>query len=72
MIQGYILTTPQGQIVDCNEALAQMFGFDSCADGLAATAPEQTEITILLESSTELETHIFLHFFCSVELLRQQ
>jgi len=56
------LTTPQGQIVDCNEALAQMFGFDSCADVLAATAPEQMEITILLESSTERRTYFYTSF----------
>ena len=33
-----ILTTPQGQIVDCNEAFARIFGYDSRAAVLAGTA----------------------------------
>ena len=28
-VAGTILTTPEGRIVDCNEACAQIFGFDS-------------------------------------------
>jgi len=32
------LTTPQGQIVDCNEAFARIFGFDSRTEVLATTA----------------------------------
>src|SRR6266550_3868124 len=33
------------------------------------TTPEHTEITIQLEGSTELETHMVRHFFCSVKQL---
>jgi PAS domain S-box-containing protein len=32
------LTAPQGQIVDCNEAFARIFGFDSRTEVLARTA----------------------------------
>ncbi len=37
-VAGAILTTPQGQIVDCNEAFARIFGFDSRTEVLAGTA----------------------------------
>ena len=33
-----ILTTPEGLIVDCNDALVRMFGFDSRSEVLAKTA----------------------------------
>jgi len=33
-----ILTTPEGLIVDCNDAFARMFGFDSRTEVLAKTA----------------------------------
>lgn len=37
-VAGAILTTPEGKIVDCNDAFVRMFGFDSRADVLARTA----------------------------------
>lgn len=37
-VAGAILSTPQGQIVDCNEAFARIFGFDSRSEVLKATA----------------------------------
>src|SRR5260370_35419932 len=37
-VAGAILTTPQDQIVDCNEAFARIFGFDCRAEALARTA----------------------------------
>ena len=37
-VAGAILTTTQGRIVDCNEACAQMFGFNSREEMLAHTA----------------------------------
>ena len=37
-VAGTILTTPEGRIVDCNEACAQIFGFDSREEMLAHSA----------------------------------
>jgi PAS domain S-box-containing protein len=37
-VAGAILTTPEGMIVDCNDAFVRMFGFNSRAEVLARTA----------------------------------
>jgi len=37
-VAGASLSTPEGKIVDCNDALVRMFGFDSRIDVLARTA----------------------------------
>jgi len=37
-VAGAILTTPEGKIVDCNDAFVRMFGFDSRISVLAGTA----------------------------------
>ena len=37
-VAGVILTTPEGRIVDCNEACAQIFGFDSREEMLGHSA----------------------------------
>jgi PAS domain S-box-containing protein len=37
-VAGVILTTPEGRIVDCNEACARIFGFDSRETMLARSA----------------------------------
>ena len=37
-VAGIVLTTPEGRIVDCNEACARIFGFDSRKDMLAHSA----------------------------------
>jgi two-component system cell cycle sensor histidine kinase/response regulator CckA len=37
-VAGAILTTPDGRIVDCNEACARIFGFDSRETILARSA----------------------------------
>src|SRR3979411_815525 len=37
-VAGTILTTPEGRIVDCNEACARIFGFDSREEMLAHSA----------------------------------
>jgi PAS domain S-box-containing protein len=37
-VAGTVLSTPEGQIVDCNDAFVGMFGYDSRADVLAGTA----------------------------------
>jgi PAS domain S-box-containing protein len=37
-VAGAILTTPEGRIVDCNEACARIFGFESRDDMLAYSA----------------------------------
>src|SRR5258708_19257418 len=37
-VAGVVLTTPAGRIVDCNEACARIFGFDSRKDMLAHSA----------------------------------
>jgi len=37
-VAGAVLTTPEGRIVDCNEACARIFGFDSREEMLAHSA----------------------------------
>jgi len=37
-VAGAVLTTPEGRIVDCNEACARIFGFDSKEEMLAHNA----------------------------------
>jgi PAS domain S-box-containing protein len=37
-VAGAVLTTPQGTIVDCNDAFVRMYGFDSRSEVLARTA----------------------------------
>lgn len=39
-VAGSALTTPEGEIVDCNDAFVRMFGFDSRSDVLATPAWE--------------------------------
>ena len=52
-VAGVILTTPEGGIVDCNEACARIFGFDSREEMLAHSAWDfyfnRSEREILLE-----------------------
>src|SRR5260370_37489813 len=40
-VAGVVLTTPAGRIVDCNEACARIFGFDSRNDMLALSASDR-------------------------------
>jgi PAS domain S-box-containing protein len=37
-VAGAVLTTPEGMILDCNEAFVRMYGFDSRTEVLAGTA----------------------------------
>src|ERR1700736_1683994 len=52
-VAGVMLTTPEGRIVDCNEACARIFGFDSREEMLAHSAWDfyfnRSEREILLE-----------------------
>jgi PAS domain S-box-containing protein len=52
-VAGVILTTPEGRIIDCNEACARIFGFDSREEMLAHSAWDfyfnRSEREILLE-----------------------
>jgi len=52
-VAGAVLTTPEGRIVDCNEAWARIFGFDSREEMLAHSARDfyfnRAEREILLD-----------------------
>ena len=56
-VAGIILTTPEGRIVDCNDACARIFGFDSREQMLAQSAWdfyfEKSEREVLLNSLHE-------------------